>query len=145
MAPGAGLSAALINAYRRTHYHVADQRQSFTMMIDQPCGALQECLRRFQVAEAAYVSAWNPRSEPTDTATNDRAQRALLAEIAMHGWVALQGEGIDPAGQWPPEPSVLVLGIPRARACELGRSYGQNAIVIVNTDDGAVPRLMLLA
>ena len=35
--------------------------------------------------------------------------------------------GLDVA--WPPEPSLLVLGIPRKEALRLGRRFGQLAIV----------------
>ena len=40
-----------------------------------------------------------------------------------------KGEGIDDDGAWPPERSILVLGIERQTAVELGRRFGQRAIV----------------
>jgi hypothetical protein len=39
------------------------------------------------------------------------------------------GEGIGDDGVWPPERSVLVLGIEREAALQLGRRFGQRAIV----------------
>jgi hypothetical protein len=39
------------------------------------------------------------------------------------------GEGIGDDGAWPPEPSILVLGIEREAAVQLGRLFGQRAIV----------------
>jgi hypothetical protein len=138
------LCEELVSAYRRTHYRVADQGYAFTLLIDQPCLALQECMVRTQVSEAAYVTAWNPRSVPTSQEANDMAQRSLLAELATQDWPLLHGAGVDPDGHWPPEPSLLILGISREQASELGRSYGQNAIVAASVSDAATPRLVLL-
>jgi hypothetical protein len=41
----------------------------------------------------------------------------------------LPAEGRGDAGDWPPEPGVLVFGLSRRSAASLGRSLGQNAIV----------------
>ena len=138
------LEPGLIDHYRRTEYRVADQGFSFTMRIDQPCAALLECMKHFLVTEAAYLTAWNPRSEPTTMARNQAAQRALEAEVVSRGWRPLFGEGVGTDGSWAPEPSLLVLGISIEAACGIGRKYGQNAIVAARADEEAVPRLILL-
>ena len=134
----------LVSAYRRTHYRVADQGYAFTMLIDQPCLALQECMARAQVREVALITAWNPRSAPTSQEANDRAQRSLRSELATQAWPLLHGVGVDPDGHWPSEPNLLILGIARAQASALGRSYRQNAIVVATASDAATPRLLLL-
>ena len=90
------------------------------------------------------MTAWNPHSAPTSQEVNHLAQRSLLAELAQQAWSLLRGTGVGPDGHWPPEPSVLILGISRAQASALGRSYGQNAIVVATSSDAATPRLVLL-
>lgn len=47
----------------------------------------------------------------------------------MLGHPMFSGEGIGDDGTWPAERSVLVLGIERAIAIELGRRFGQRAIL----------------
>jgi hypothetical protein len=138
------LTPGLIAHYRSTAYRVLDSGFDFAMNIDQPCAALVECMQHFQVTEAAYLTAWNPRSEPTPMARNKAAQRALETEVASRGWRLLYGEGVGSDETWEPEPSILVLGISHDAACGLGRKYGQNALVTARMDDGAVPRLVLL-
>ena len=101
-------------------------------------------MQHFRATQAAYLTAWNPRSEPTTIARNEAAQRALEAEVAARGWRFLYGEGAGCDGGWALEPSLLVLAIPFDAACGLGRKYGQNAIVCARSDDGAVPQLVLL-
>lgn len=135
---------ALVHAYRQTEFRVVDQGFAFTLRIDQHCPELIARLAHFGVTEAAYLTAWNPRSESTAIARNKAAQRTLEAEVAYRGWRFLFGEGVGSDGIWPAEPSLLVLGIPFEAACGLGRKYGQNAIVTVRVDEGAVPRLVLL-
>jgi hypothetical protein len=51
-----------------------------------------------------------------------------------------EGQGEDPS--WLAEASFLVLGLGREEASDLGRKYGQNAIVWVGSD--GVPELVLL-
>ena len=52
------------------------------------------------------------------------------------------GEGRDPEGDWPAEPSVLAVGISRHEAEVIGRSYEQNAIVFI--ERGKAPELVAL-
>ena len=53
-----------------------------------------------------------------------------------------EGMGEHPSGQWPGEPSFLILGLPLDAAKQLGARHEQNAIVWCGTD--AVPQLILL-
>lgn len=54
----------------------------------------------------------------------------LSDRIALLGLPTLEGEGVGTGGDWPSEPSLLVLGIGGSEAVELGRAFGQVAIVI---------------
>ena len=72
----------------------------------------------------------------------NRRRRKLEAELKAAGLPFLRGEGVDPSGSWPGEPSVLVLGISAEEAVRLGRAYGQNAIVVAGRD--AVARLVMV-
>ena len=75
-------------------------------------------------------------------AENTERHRVLIADLTEQGYEFLEGEGVDPNGEWPGETSVLVLDIDRASAARLGASYDQNAIVWIDTD--AIPRLLVL-
>ena len=88
------------------------------------------------------MTAWNPRTEPTAPEVNRAAQARLEAELQAAGHRFLRGEGVDPTGSWPGEPSVLVLGISGADAQRLARAYGQNAIVVAGKD--AVARAVMV-
>lgn len=91
---------------------------------------------------AAFLTAVNPRSERKPPDENVAAMRSLESEVSAAGFPWLPGEGRDPHGQWPPEPSLFVLGISVEEAAALGRRYGQNAIVFV--EKGLPPELVVL-
>ena len=56
-----------------------------------------------------------------------------------HGFEFFHGWGVGTRGDWPPEPSLLVLGIDEEQARKVGAEFGQNAIVVGRT--GAVAEL----
>lgn len=133
---------ALVAAYRRTEFRVADRGWAFVLCVDEPSSVLAACHEAFGVTRSAYITAWNPRSEATSREVNEAAQARLEAELASAGLSFLRGEGVDPSGEWSGEPSVLVLGISGDEAQRLGRTFGQNAIVVAGRD--ALARLVML-
>ena len=137
----ASIDPALIAAYNGTAYRVL-ANPPFTMRIGERCDELAEVLGQHGVRTAAFLTAYNPYSRPTAANPNEDAQRRLLSELAASGYAYLPGEGVGDDPSWPPEPSVLAMGLTRAKAKELGRRFGQNAFVWI--DDGAVPELVLL-
>ncbi len=91
---------------------------------------------------AAFLPACNPGSEIQSADVNAEAYARLGAELTAAGDHLVQGAGEDPTGVWTAEPSYLVLGMALDAAQEVGRRYGQNAIVWSGAD--AVPTLVLL-
>jgi putative PIN family toxin of toxin-antitoxin system len=100
---------------------------------------LETLLEAQAAVTAAFVTAANPRGEPRSHAANQAAMAELQAALA---WPFYPGEGRDPEGRWPAEPSLLIVGIPRGEAEALGRRFGQNAIVFV--EKAGAPELVLL-
>lgn len=130
------LTPQLIAAYRKADYAV---RGGPVLRIGEPSAELASLLARQGARTAAFVTGANPRGEPRSHAANEAAMAELRAAVS---YSTLEGEGRDPQGGWGPEPSLLVLGIPRAEAEALGRRFEQNAIVFVG--QGAAPELLLL-
>ena len=136
------MRADLLEAYRRTEYRVDDCGCAFVLRIDEPSEALRECHDAFGVHCSAFVTAWNPRSMPTPRADNEAAMSRLEQALAVMGCRWLRGEGIDPDGEWPGEPSVLALGIDEAAAVDLAQRFDQYAIVWSGAD--GTPRLVVV-
>ncbi len=78
----------------------------------------------------AYITAWNPGSEFLRESINRSRQEALESKLHEEGFACQRGVARDPLGQWPDEEGILVFGIDRQRAVELGREFGQSAILV---------------
>jgi|LakMenEpi03Aug12_release.lakeMendotaPanAssembly.Ray.scaffolds.fasta_scaffold272044_3 hypothetical protein len=131
-------------AYRATSYLVAMPDGGRVVV---RCGERSEPLERF-LAEAgvdhwAFLTACNPRSTRLGDAENALRMTRLDAALRDRGREWLAGEGQGDAGDWPPEPSRLVLGIEEADAIAIGRLFEQNAIVAGSR--GRAARLVWIA
>lgn len=136
------LSPELFAAYRNAEYVVFGEAP-LVLRIGAPNAALDALLQAQGAAGAAFISAANPRSRKRAQGANRAAHRDLAATLRQAGFACYPGEGRDPSGAWPAEPSLLVLDIPRPYAERLGRRFGQNAIVYARR--GGAPELVLLA
>jgi hypothetical protein len=131
-APEGPIDPVLARAYQATHYVVEAQGGAFTLRVGAESAELGALMRARGIEGAAYLTAYNPWSLPRGTAENDAAQRALEAGLAALGCTLLPGAGHDPSGHWPPEPSVLALGLSLERAIDAARRWGQNAFVWID-------------
>jgi hypothetical protein len=114
----------------------------FVLRVGQRSDKLAALYQRYNVATAAMLTAWHPYSEPRSDAENEIAQSELISKINRLGLLHQPGHGSDPTGQWPTEPSRLVLGLDLLTAELMGREFSQNGVVWVA--DNAVPTLVLL-
>lgn len=78
----------------------------------------------------AFVTAANPAAVRRGDAENRRRHASLRAAVASLGLPSFPGRSIAAAGDWPPEESLLVLGIAAAAATALAESFGQRAVVV---------------
>lgn len=129
----------MLAAYRRAEYRVGAQ---WSLRIGQHCPALAAWQQRQAVDGSTFISAVNPRSRRLSERENRRRHRRLKAWLDEAGLRYLEGAGVDPDGDWPPEPGFLVAGLDRDSAIALGRQFDQNAVVWSGAD--AVPQLVLL-
>jgi hypothetical protein len=77
----------------------------------------------------AFVTAHNPGSVRLTAEENRTRHTRLEADVSARGYEAFPGEGVGDDGEWPPEASLLILGMPRAEATALGQAHAQRAVV----------------
>jgi hypothetical protein len=135
------IDGSTCEAYRETEYRVKHDR-GFALCIDHTSVELAALCRVLRVKCAAYLTAANPLSEQTSDEVNAQRNAQLASELRGRGLVIVEGIGQHPTGDWPGEPSFLVLGLELEAAKSLGRKYEQNAIVWCGDD--ACARLVLL-
>ncbi len=119
----------LLEAYRKTTFSADTPKGRLSLRVGERCLELDDLLTDHGVSTWAYVTAFNPGSMRLRDEENAARQRELEAVVASLGVVSYAGEGVAEDGGWPPEPSLLILGIERGDAVRLGRQYGQGAVV----------------
>lgn len=122
------LTEGLCNAYLTTKFLVFPPGREIRLHAEGSSDELEALHATYGVNCSALITAYNPYSEVTENAVNQANQLKLIADISER-WRYLLGEGADPEGGFPVEPSILVLGISLAKALELGRNHGQHAIL----------------
>lgn len=130
----------LFDSYRRTTYSAETPRGPIHLRVGEPNEDLVQLLKRYDANSWAYITAFNPGSQPLAHEENLRRQKELIDSLRRERLMFFPGAGVGDDSQWPPEESVLVLSISRPRAIQLAREFGQNAILFGGAD--AVPELL---
>jgi hypothetical protein len=115
----------LIDSYRRAEYRVDGLAEPIKIGRINP--AVERLLEQERAVSWCFITAWNPFSVELSGEENRKRNKKLESDLS--NYVILEGEGSDPDGDWTPERSFLVLGIPREDALSLAGKYRQAAIV----------------
>lgn len=121
--------AEQIQAYRQTSYWVEAPEEYVRIRLDRPTPDLDRYLQRQEAASWAFITAYNPGSEQLAPSENRRRLLQLQEELERRGLAFLPGVGVGDDGAWPPERSLLVVGMARETARRIGRDFGQNAVL----------------
>jgi len=135
------LDPALRLAYERAIY-VVFASPGVEFRIGEPSELIDAMMAMNRVRSAAFVSASDAQGAPSDENRRRLDDFILRAQTSGLAYRVYQGEGRDPQGKWRAEPSLLIMGIPRAEAEALGRRLEQNAIVFI--EKGRAPELIVL-
>ena len=129
---------SLRGAYESTDYCVDDAPGgAFKIRCGERSPQVDHLLADAGLDDWVYITACNPGSHQLSDAENGRRMIALEARLQALPCVAYRGRGVGTAGDWPPEPSLLVLGLDEAQGLALGQEFGQVAIVVGRRGDKA--------
>lgn len=130
------LSAVLGDLLERAKLHAAYRLAIYRIdaRVERRIGVVDADADRWLAAQGvterwAIVSACNPLGIAASEAANADASAQLQAALCARGIRHLPATGLDPDGVWPAEAGVLLIDAPEGSAAELGRQFGQNAIV----------------
>jgi peptidoglycan/xylan/chitin deacetylase (PgdA/CDA1 family) len=126
---------ALLGAYRRTDYTAGEGPGPAVTRIGRRSASTDALLRRMGARQGAFVTAWNPYSQPMPRGWNDR-MLARLREAARRLPFA---EGWGHGRGWS-ERHLLIAADPR-RVRRLARRFRQHAIIAVRI--GAPARMVV--
>ena len=132
---------ALDAAFRATCYRVDCATGVFDLRIGVVNPRFDDFLRARDVRCWGLITAHNPGGVRRD-AHNAARQQALLRRIDSLSWPWLPACNLADGGNWPAEPSVLVLGVGEVELRALAAEFFQAAIVCGEV--GCAPRLVWL-
>ena len=110
--------------YRRALFEVDAPAGRVRLALEQKNPALDALLVAHDVADWAFITAWNPGALRPGRAVNDRAQRLLEQQVRATGFQMWTGDGASMDRTFI-EDSILVGGIDRASARALGQAFAQ--------------------
>jgi hypothetical protein len=126
-----GLDDSLLTAYETTDYWVDDAPcDPFCLRCGQQCPTLDRLLADAGLNGWIYITACNPASCQFSNDENVSRMQKLEAQLRALPCVIYHGRGVGTIGGWPPEPSLLVLGIREDEGLNIASMFGQYAIVI---------------
>jgi hypothetical protein len=127
----------LAASYRTTTFRVLAPTGPIDLLVGRRCPDLDELLHREGVSCWAFLTAWSPGGRTLPVAENRRRNDLLLRRLRDTGVPVLPGCGIGTDPDWPPEDSLLAVGLDRPTAARLGAEFGQDAIVVGDRDASA--------
>ena len=127
----ADYSDDLVAAYLNTRYRVP--HFDLTLKIGEANPVADAILLAHRTRQAAFLTAWNPRSSPLPVLENQKRNETLETRIASCRLRYFSGLGIPPEGEnWTAEESFFILHIDLASARGLAEAFEQNAFVYLS-------------
>ena len=119
---GAARRHELEATYGATRYEAFGLGVELCLRVDQVHPELDQLLATSKRSTWAFLTAWNPRSIPTNQALNQAAHQELFVRLSVlkddldRPLMVLPGRGVGVDPSWTPEESYLVLGISTEQA-----------------------------
>lgn len=115
-----------IQAFLDTNFVIFNT--DISIKIGQNSKPLDKLLEQHQQTNWAFITAWNPYCEVLSNIENTERMERLKGKVT--NYVTFEGEGIGNDKNWTPERSLLILGIDKVEAINIGNEFGQYAIVV---------------
>lgn len=118
-------AAELATAYAAAEYVVVLDGDPLPLRVGLPATDLEAYA---PAARYAFITAWNPASQPRSDTANEAADALLVAQLDEVGAVRHPAWAQDPAGGWR-EPGWLVAGLSEDDLLRLGLEFGQAGVL----------------
>lgn len=115
----------LAAAYAEAEYIVEHGGQSLRVQVGLRATTLEGAL---PATRYAFITAWNPASEPRSDQANQAADARLVARIESLGLQRHAAWAQSPDGRWH-EPGWLLLDTPTGQLLDLAREFGQAGVL----------------
>lgn len=120
---------SLQTAYQEAIYEVYDAEQIISLRIGELHPLLDCLLTNYHCTTWALITAFNPFSRCLSASENQQRHLRLSEYLQPLNFPLIEAVGKDQHGEWTPEQSLLILGIPLSQGMNIGRLFEQNALV----------------
>lgn len=134
------ISQELIDAYHATTYHVQLPGGDISFRANEPAPKINAFTADQGATTWIFITAYNPYSQQLSLEENEQRQVLLKNLLVTLGYRFYEGAGVGDSGEWPPEPSLFVLGLTQEKALAFGRVFEQNALIFCEV--GGVPEIL---
>ncbi len=132
-------AAELATAYAAAEYVVMLDGDTLPLRVGQPASDLEAYS---PAPRYAFITAWNPASEPRSDTANEAADALLVAQLDAAGAVRPPAWAQDPAGDWR-EPGWLLAGLDEDELHRLALEFGQAGVLAWRGGEPVRLRMMM--
>lgn len=132
----------LEQAYRATTYSAQYGNECIPLRVGEKSARFDALLAAHGATQWAFITAYNPHSEPQPDDENRARQASLTTALHTEGWMTLACQARADDDQWPTEEGVVILAIDKARARTIARTFAQYAIL--HGQRGEAPALVFV-
>ncbi len=129
----------LAAAYAAARYGVRADAGTFALQVGHPAPELEAC---WPARSYAFITAWNPASDPRPDEANHAADLLLTAQLDALGVERMPAWAESPDGRWH-EPGWLLAQIDDVAVNELGATFGQIAILVWDAGEPVTVRMLM--
>lgn len=126
--------AELLRAYRATSYCVHTPDGVLQLRVGERSAELDTLLQARGYQCGVFISAENPQSVALCAAENQARSENLLRAIAQSGYDYFPALGEPDKPNWPPEASVLLLGLSKLDGLVWANRFDQAAFLFIAID-----------
>ena len=135
--------AELAAIYRRAAYRVQlEEDLAVDLVVGARCPGLDQWLSSRGARSWGFLTAVNPGSRRLAEEENRIRLARLVGRLRESGCELRAGVGLDPAGEWPPEPSFLVVGASTEALAAWAAEFDQAAFLLGTL--GGPPQLVFV-
>lgn len=124
-------------AIHATTYWVDLPDRSIEFQLEKHNPELDAILKSEGERQRAFLTAYNPHAQPHDAVENQQHLKKLVDDVTALGFKYLPGRDVNDDRSLPPESCLWVIGIAPDHARQLGKCYGQAAVIVGELDKPA--------
>lgn len=132
-------AAELANAYAAAEYVVVLDGDTLPLRVGQPASDLEAYS---PAPRYAFITAWNPASEPRSDTANHAADALLVAQLDAAGAVRHPAWAQGTEGDWR-EPGWLLTGLEESELYRLALEFGQAGVLAWRSGEPVRLRMMM--